>query len=239
MEHRTPGGLWLSASLSSGYQHFVLSLAARLAIWRLARAPRPDAMVIDEGFGACDEDYLDALAGALEALAGAPGGPRLVFIVSHVDGLKVALRASARNRTGPHGKPRNERGGEASRSPGGAASSASGGAASSETGRARGARSRRSSHRPAPGPGERSERLCASSAAKACGRRGGSTWPRRSTRRRRRGRGGGRRGEVAAGRRRGERRGQQRGKRPFWAPRAPTPRPHPAPPIQRSRVPRR
>lgn len=49
---------------------------------------------VDEGFGACDEDYLEAMAVALEALAAAPGGPRLVFVVSHVDGLKARLERS-------------------------------------------------------------------------------------------------------------------------------------------------
>jgi hypothetical protein len=84
-------GEWLPASLGSGYQKFVLSLAARLAVWRLSASPRPDAFIVDEGFGACDEDYLEAMATALEALAAAPGGPRLVFVVSHVDALKTRL----------------------------------------------------------------------------------------------------------------------------------------------------
>jgi len=79
---------WISVSLASGYQRFVLSLAARLAIWRLATAPRIDALVIDEGFGACDDEYLAGLSSALEALASAPSAPRLIFIVSHVDVLK-------------------------------------------------------------------------------------------------------------------------------------------------------
>ncbi|NDB78171.1 MAG: hypothetical protein EB141_21445 [Verrucomicrobia bacterium] len=46
---------------------------------------------MDEGFGACDEDYLESMVVALESLAAAPGGPRLVFVVSHVDALKVRL----------------------------------------------------------------------------------------------------------------------------------------------------
>jgi DNA repair exonuclease SbcCD ATPase subunit len=82
---------WLPSSLGSGYQKFVLSLAARLAIWRLSASARPDAFIIDEGFGACDEEYLEAMAVALETLASTPGGPRLVFLVSHVDALKVRL----------------------------------------------------------------------------------------------------------------------------------------------------
>jgi DNA repair exonuclease SbcCD ATPase subunit len=114
---------WLPASLGSGYQKFVLSLAARLAIWRLSSSPRPDAFVIDEGFGACDEDYLEAMASALEALASAPGGPRLVFLVSHVDALKARLEraleivvhgagsrvANAAPRPAPRPAPRDEK----------------------------------------------------------------------------------------------------------------------------------
>lgn len=84
----------LPASLASGYQKFVLGLASRLAIWRLSSIPRPDAFIIDEGFGACDDDYLDLMANALEALSVAPDGPRLVFIVSHVDALKTRLERS-------------------------------------------------------------------------------------------------------------------------------------------------
>jgi DNA repair exonuclease SbcCD ATPase subunit len=79
------------STLASGYQKFVLSLAARLAIWRLSTSPRPDAFIIDEGFGACDEENLESMASALESLASAPGGPQLVFIVSHVDTLKTRL----------------------------------------------------------------------------------------------------------------------------------------------------
>jgi hypothetical protein len=81
----------LPATLSSGYQTFVLSLASRLAIWRLAAVPCLDAFIIDEGFGSCDGQNLSAMAAALEALADAPDGPRLVFIVTHIDSLKVKL----------------------------------------------------------------------------------------------------------------------------------------------------
>lgn len=87
----SPQSPWLPVTLASGYQRFALNLAARLAIWRLSAAPRPDALIVDEGFGACDEDYLELLAAALEALAVAPGAPRLIFVVSHVDALKARL----------------------------------------------------------------------------------------------------------------------------------------------------
>jgi len=98
-----PAAPSLPVALGSGYQKFILGLATRLAIWRLAAAPRPDAFIVDEGFGACDDEYLDSLAGALEALAAAPGGPRLIFVVSHVDTLKARLERALTIETGPAG----------------------------------------------------------------------------------------------------------------------------------------
>ena len=104
VRQRAHGGkTWLPLSLVSGYQAFVLSLSARLALWRLTAGPRPDAIVIDEGFGACDEDNLEAMVSALEALATAPGGPRLVFLVSHVDALKARIERVLEINTGPTG----------------------------------------------------------------------------------------------------------------------------------------
>lgn len=94
---------WIPVSLGSGYQRFVLSLAGRLAIWRLSSSPRPDAFIIDEGFGACDDEYLDALATALETLATTLGGPRLVFVVSHVDTLKARLERALEIELLPYG----------------------------------------------------------------------------------------------------------------------------------------
>ena len=94
---------WIPVSLSSGYQKFVLSLATRLSIWRLSCSPRPDAFIIDEGFGACDENYLDSMASALETLSTVPGGPRLVFIVSHIDTLKTRVERPLEITVNPSG----------------------------------------------------------------------------------------------------------------------------------------
>ncbi|HVE14874.1 MAG TPA: hypothetical protein VNI01_15870, partial [Elusimicrobiota bacterium] len=100
---QTSAGPWLAASLASGYQKFVLGLAARLALWRLTAAPRLDALFIDEGFSSCDAEYLEGLGSALEALASAPNAPRLVFVVSHLDALKTRLERVLEIRRGPHG----------------------------------------------------------------------------------------------------------------------------------------
>jgi hypothetical protein len=61
--------------MNGGYQKFVLSLAARLTLWRLSAGPRPDAFLLDEGFGSCSADSLSGIVQALEALAATPGGP--------------------------------------------------------------------------------------------------------------------------------------------------------------------
>jgi len=94
---------YLPASLCSGYQKFVLNLAARLAIWHLSTSARPDAFIIDEGFGACDDEYLDSMANSLEALASTPNGPRLIFIVSHVDVLKARVERALEIKVYPTG----------------------------------------------------------------------------------------------------------------------------------------
>ena len=104
IKHRaTPDAAWLSATLASGYQKFALSLATRLAVWRLTSEPRLDAFIIDEGFGACDETGLEALGTALESLAETPGAPRLVFVVSHIDALKARLNTALEIQTRPGG----------------------------------------------------------------------------------------------------------------------------------------
>jgi hypothetical protein len=87
--------------MNGGYQKFVLSLAARLTLWRLSAGPRPDAFLLDEGFGACSADSLAGIVQALEALAATPGGPRLVFLVTHVEALHVRLERALEITTAP------------------------------------------------------------------------------------------------------------------------------------------
>jgi DNA repair exonuclease SbcCD ATPase subunit len=93
----------LPIGLGSGYQRFVLGLAARRALWTLAEVPLPDASIIDEGFASCDDERLGAVAdhlvtaasaSAAALVAGLPPslrGPRLHFAVSHVEALKIRL----------------------------------------------------------------------------------------------------------------------------------------------------
>jgi hypothetical protein len=94
---------WVESSLASGYQRFAISLAARLALWRLAEVPLPDCLIVDEGFGACDEGHLDGLAESLAALATVKGGPALVFVVSHVAALAAQIERPLVLTAGPDG----------------------------------------------------------------------------------------------------------------------------------------
>ena len=87
------GDRYLSSSVLSGYQKFVLGLASRLTLWRMMTNSKLDAFIIDEGFGACDLDHLDAMTRALEVLSTAQNSPRLLFIVSHIDELKMKITA--------------------------------------------------------------------------------------------------------------------------------------------------
>jgi DNA repair exonuclease SbcCD ATPase subunit len=83
---------FLSATLGSGYQKFVLSLAFRAALWRLAEVPLLDCQFIDEGFGCCDEENLEAIIQYLIASISAHNAPRIIFIVSHIETLKNAIQ---------------------------------------------------------------------------------------------------------------------------------------------------
>jgi DNA repair exonuclease SbcCD ATPase subunit/DNA repair exonuclease SbcCD nuclease subunit len=90
-------GEWKPVGTASGCQHFILGLAARVALWRAATAARPDLLVIDEGFGVCDGENRDALATALLLLAArgqAHDTPSLVFLVTHIDDLKMHIDAA-------------------------------------------------------------------------------------------------------------------------------------------------
>ena len=90
--HISLGKQEIPCTMGSGYQQFALSIASRLAIWRYSDHPRPDAIIIDEGFGVCDDDYLSLIADSLESLAQSPNGPKLLFIVSHIEQLKMRLK---------------------------------------------------------------------------------------------------------------------------------------------------
>jgi len=73
-------------SLGSGYQQFVLALAVRWAISKVAKVPLPACFMIDEGFGCLDDVNLPKVVEALSILAlqETPGSVKPIMIaVTH------------------------------------------------------------------------------------------------------------------------------------------------------------
>ena len=79
---RWQGGTVRSARSLSGGESFLVSLSLALA---LGRRRSGGVLFLDEGFGNLDEESLDGVLTALEALKGAGG---LVGVISHVSALK-------------------------------------------------------------------------------------------------------------------------------------------------------
>lgn len=80
--------------LVSGYQAFVLELAARAALEETARVPLPAILLLDEGFGCLDGANLPDVAESLRCVAAdaRPGrAPPLVMAVTHRDDLRPAF----------------------------------------------------------------------------------------------------------------------------------------------------
>jgi DNA repair exonuclease SbcCD nuclease subunit len=80
-----------SSERAGGYQKFVISLASRYALWRLAEVPLLDAQFVDEGFSVCDDDNLEAIGQWLEGAVALATAPRLHFAVTHLESLKNRL----------------------------------------------------------------------------------------------------------------------------------------------------
>jgi len=72
-------------ALSSGMEKFVSSLALRVGLINVSNLPRPNFLVIDEGFGTLDTDNLSNMKGAFEYLKTRFDS---VFIISHLDTIK-------------------------------------------------------------------------------------------------------------------------------------------------------
>lgn len=81
-------GTRLSIVTASGFQRFAISLAFRLALGIISISPKPDCLIMDEGFGCLDQENLEQVAMFLKDIA---TKTRLVFIVTHIDHLQAAL----------------------------------------------------------------------------------------------------------------------------------------------------
>jgi exonuclease SbcC len=83
---RHAGGAPRNAATLSGGERFVAALAVALGLAAVAAdRARLETLLIDEGFGALDDDRLDAVREALERLA--LDGGRLVGVVTHLPDL--------------------------------------------------------------------------------------------------------------------------------------------------------
>jgi DNA repair exonuclease SbcCD ATPase subunit len=74
--------------LGSGMERFVGCLALRVALSNLTTLPKPDFMIIDEGFGSLDDVNAVACVSLLRSVA---RGFRFVLVISHVDIIKDAV----------------------------------------------------------------------------------------------------------------------------------------------------
>ncbi len=74
--------------LGSGMERFVGSLALRVALSNLTTLPKPDFMIIDEGFGSLDDDNAMACVSLLRTLK---RWFRFVLVISHVDAIKESV----------------------------------------------------------------------------------------------------------------------------------------------------
>jgi DNA repair exonuclease SbcCD ATPase subunit len=71
--------------LSSGMERFVSSLAIRIGLINVSTLPRPNFLVIDEGFGALDSDNIANMEGAFNYLK---TQFNFVMIITHLDTIK-------------------------------------------------------------------------------------------------------------------------------------------------------
>jgi len=69
----------------SGMEKMISSIAIRAALSRVSRLPKPSIFIIDEGFGALDENNLDMCAKLLSSLK---MHFRNILIISHIDEIK-------------------------------------------------------------------------------------------------------------------------------------------------------
>jgi len=85
--------------LSSGLEKFVSSLAIRVALINISNLPRPNFIVIDEGFGCADADNLSSMSTLFAFLK---TNFDFVWIISHLDSMKdmVDSRVEIRKENG-------------------------------------------------------------------------------------------------------------------------------------------
>jgi DNA repair exonuclease SbcCD nuclease subunit len=74
--------------MGSGYQKFVISLAARVALIHVSNTPLLNGLIIDEGFSSLDFENRELAVDFLKELG---SYHELLFIISHLEALQVAM----------------------------------------------------------------------------------------------------------------------------------------------------
>ena len=65
----------------SGYQKFITSISIRIALWELINTPKLDILIIDEGFGVCDNNNIKIIINFLNNLTHIF---KNIIIISHI-----------------------------------------------------------------------------------------------------------------------------------------------------------
>jgi DNA repair exonuclease SbcCD ATPase subunit len=73
--------------LGSGMEKMIASIAIRVALFNISTLPKPDFLIIDEGFGALDESNTEACVRLLKSLT---QYFKSIIIISHIDAIKDA-----------------------------------------------------------------------------------------------------------------------------------------------------
>ena len=71
--------------MASGMEKMISSLAIRVALLNISSLPKPDIMIIDEGFGTLDENRITACNLLLTSLK---KWFKNILVITHVDGIK-------------------------------------------------------------------------------------------------------------------------------------------------------
>ena len=72
-------------SLTSGFERFALSLAIRVSLINISNLPRPNFLVIDEGFGVLDAENLSSMHILFSYLK---SNFDFIMIISHLEPLR-------------------------------------------------------------------------------------------------------------------------------------------------------
>ena len=74
--------------LGSGMEKMISSIAIRVALTRITSLPKPDFIIIDEGFGTLDESQIVACNNLIRSLKRIY---RFILVISHVDAIKDSV----------------------------------------------------------------------------------------------------------------------------------------------------